>query len=212
MLTRNRKLCALKDRIASRQLANAADHESISKALLTHAQSPTSYPSHPSTAPNIRMGLTITAKYFDISGSILSDESKGWEANALEDLKRERDNLVSMKEMLDRWEKVGGNNIPALEKRIISNDSKLESLRNAPVPKPNDIVKLEESIIKDRDTIDTLKVRHIFIKQSVLEEFDYFFALKISVPRLWNDYALERTKFAELLGDNWKSLEREVRG
>jgi sorting nexin-8 len=193
-----------------RQNAAANDHEHVSRILAAHGASSSSFAAHSLTAPSVRMTLTTVSRFFNQCSSIMIDESRGWEASILEDLKRERDSVVSMREMLDRWERTGGNNIPSLEKRILSNEGKVETLRSAPVPKPNDIAKTEESIIKDRETIVILKQRHVFVKKSILEEIEYFYALKTSIPKLWNEFSVDKVKYAELLGDNWRAMEAEV--
>jgi sorting nexin-8 len=82
--------------------------------------------------------------------TLLEDESRAWEAGVLEDLKRQRDALVSVREMFDRRERLDKDNIPYLERRIQGNETKLAGLRAKPdgLVKPGEIERVVESIIK----------------------------------------------------------------
>ena len=67
----------------------------------------------------------------------------------LEDLKRQRDALVSMRDMFDRRDRYAKDNIPALEKKIQNNENKLAGLRGRlDTVKPGEVEKVEEAIIK----------------------------------------------------------------
>ncbi|KAJ3569905.1 hypothetical protein NPX13_g5917 [Xylaria arbuscula] len=82
----------------------------------------------------------------------MEDESKAWDSGVLEDLKRQRDALVSIREMFDRRERLDKDNIPSLERRIQNNETKLAGLRAKPegMLKPGEIEKVVEAIIKVR--------------------------------------------------------------
>ena len=91
-----------------------------------------------------------TAKHLSNSQSLLEDEARAWDEGVLEDLKRQRDALVSMKEMFDRRDRYDKDNIPYLERRIQANEGKLTALRNKPegLLKPGEIEKVTDAIIK----------------------------------------------------------------
>lgn len=100
--------------------------------------------------PLLNEGIKATARHLSASQSLLEDEARAWEDGMLEDLKRQRDNLVSMREMFDRRDRYARNNIPQLERRIETNERRLQDLRAKPqgTVKPGDIEKVEESIFK----------------------------------------------------------------
>jgi sorting nexin-8 len=91
-----------------------------------------------------------TAKHLSNSQGLLEDEARAWDEGVLEDLKRQRDALVSMREMFDRRDRYDKDNIPYLERRIQANETKLTGLRNKPegLLKPGEIEKVTEAIIK----------------------------------------------------------------
>lgn len=80
----------------------------------------------------------------------MGDESRAYDEGILEDLKRQRDVLVAMKETFDRRDRLAGDNVPSLEKRITNNELKIQSIRERPdaANKVDQITKLEEQIQK----------------------------------------------------------------
>jgi hypothetical protein len=82
--------------------------------------------------------------------TLMEDEARAWEEGVLEDLKRQRDALVSLRDLFDRREKLDKDNIPQLERRIAANEAKLAALRSKPegMVKPGEIEKIVEMIIK----------------------------------------------------------------
>jgi sorting nexin-8 len=87
--------------------------------------------------------------------ALVEDESRGWDEGVLEDLKRQRDSLVSVRELFDRRDRLDKDNIPYLERRIQSNETKLANLRSKPegMVKASDIEKVAEAIIKVRNPL-----------------------------------------------------------
>jgi len=65
-------------------------------------------------------------------------------------LKRQRDVLVAMKETFDRRDRLAGDNVLSLEKRITNAELKIQNYRNRPdaATKADQISKLEEQIVK----------------------------------------------------------------
>jgi sorting nexin-8 len=86
----------------------------------------------------------------DLVSGVLGDESRAWDEGILEDLKRQRDVLVAMKDVFDRKDRLAGDNVPSLEKRIVNNEGKIEGMRARPdaAAKADQIAKLETQITK----------------------------------------------------------------
>lgn len=149
-------LCTLLERLAKRNDGLAADHLRFSLALqsLTEVTKDT-YAVDTNDIPSLNEGITATARHLSTSQSLLEDEARGWTEGVLEDLKRQRDCLVSVREMFDRRDRYARNNIPQLERRIETNERKLQDLRGRPTGtvKPGEIEKVEDSIFKVRLTI-----------------------------------------------------------
>lgn len=144
-------LCGLLDRLARRNEGIAADYLRLSLVLQSLAEaSESTYAVETNDVPLLNSGLQATAKHVSTAQSLLEDEAKAWDDGVLEDLKRQRDTLVSIRDMFDRRDRLARNNIPALERRIESNETKLAGLRNRPegTVKPGELEKVEDTIIQ----------------------------------------------------------------
>jgi sorting nexin-8 len=139
------------DRLAKRKEGLAADHSRVAHSLqsLTDASADV-YATDTNLVPLLNEGLAATAKHMSDSQSLLEDEARAWDQGVLEDLKRQRDSLVSMRDMFDRRDRYDKDNIPQLERRIQSNESKLVTIRSksSELIKPGEIEKVTEAIIK----------------------------------------------------------------
>jgi hypothetical protein len=144
-------LCTMMERLTRRNEGIAAEYHRFSGALssLTESSQDT-YAADTNDVPLMNEGLNATARHLDQSRQLLEDEALGWEQGVLEDLKRQRDALVSVRDMFDRRDKYAKDNIPALERRIANNETKLQNIRNKPAElvKPGEAEKVEDAIFK----------------------------------------------------------------
>ena len=144
-------LCNLLERLTKRNEGVAAEYLRVSLALqtLTEASADT-YAIDKNDVPLLNEGLNATAKHLSASQSLLEDEAKAWDEGVLEDMKAQRDCLVSMRDLFDRRDRYARDNIPQLERRIQTNENKLSTIRAKPeqAQKPGEAEKVEEAIIK----------------------------------------------------------------
>ncbi len=149
--------CNVMDRLVKRSEGVAADHArlAVSLASLTETSLDT-YATDTNDVPLLNDGLVAMSKHLRTTQTLMEDESKAWDSGVLEDLKRQRDALVSVRDMFDRRERLDKDNIPSLERRIQSNETKLAGLRAKPegMLKPGEIEKVVEAIIKVSTTLD----------------------------------------------------------
>jgi sorting nexin-8 len=98
--------------------------------------------------PALDSGLRSVCQGLDLVSGVLADESRAWDEGILEDLKRQRDVLIGMKEVFERRDKLAGDNIPSLEKRITNSENKIRTYRERPdaETKVEVIAKLEDGI------------------------------------------------------------------
>jgi sorting nexin-8 len=217
------------DRLSKRTEGLAADHLRLSLALqsLTDASQDT-YATDTNDVPLLNEGLHATAKHVSDSQSLLEDEARAWDQGVLEDLKRQRDALVSMRDMFDRRDRYDKDNIPSLERRIQSNETKLVAIRAKPegLVKPGEIEKVTEAIIKviiasyiyrhvtnvpqDKESIVAQHARGVFIKECIRDELIFFQQSQYHISRWNQDWAQERVKYSEMQADNWKQLHEEL--
>lgn len=225
-------LCFLLGRLAKRNDGLAADHLRLSLALqsLTEVTNDT-YSVDTNEIPSLNEGITATARHLSTSQSLLEDEARAWGDGVLEDLKRQRDCLVSVCEMFDRRDRYARDNIPQLERVIETNERKLQELRSRPsgTAKPGEVEKVEESIFKvsgppdesvplltfgvqDKESIVQQHARGVFIRECIRDELVHFQQSQYHISRLHQDWSQERVKYSELQADNWRRLSDEVEG
>ncbi|GME44226.1 hypothetical protein GTA08_BOTSDO03757 [Neofusicoccum parvum] len=205
----------LMERLCKRNEGMAADYMRFGLALqaLTEASTDT-YSVDTNDVPLLNEGLNSTAKHLQSSQSLLEDEARAWDEGMLEDLKRQRDCLVSMRDLFDRRDRLDRDNIPQLERRIQNNENKLQGIRNRPehLVKPGEAEKVEEAIVRDKQSIVNQHARSVFIKECIRDEIMFFQQSMYHVSKLHQDWSQERVKYAELQADNWRGLSEEVDG
>ncbi|OAQ78952.1 sorting nexin Mvp1 [Purpureocillium lilacinum] len=208
-------VCNIMDRLVKRTEGVAADHARIAMSLtsLTETSADT-YASDTNEVPLLNDGLVAMSKHLRTCQTLLEDESRGWDEGVLEDLKRQRDALVSVRELFERRERLDKDNIPYLERRIQTNETKLANLRSKPegMVKPGEIEKVAEAIIKDKESIVQQHNRSVFVKECVRDELLTFQSTQYHISRWNQDWAGERVKYAEMLADNWRRLLDELEG
>ncbi|KAI0799200.1 hypothetical protein GGR55DRAFT_670363 [Xylaria sp. FL0064] len=207
--------CNIMDRLVKRSEGVAADHArlAVSLASLTETSLDT-YATDTNDVPLLNDGLVAMSKHLRTTQSLMEDESKAWDSGVLEDLKRQRDALVSIRDMFDRRGRLDKDNIPSLERRIQNNETKLAGLRAKPegMLKPGEIEKVVEAIIKDKESIVNQHNRSVFVKECIRDELIYFQQTQYQVSRWNQDWAQERVKYSEMLADNWRRLLDELEG
>ncbi len=208
------QLCTLLERLAKRNEGLAADSLRFSLALTSLTEnSMDTYAMDTNDVPLLNEGINATAKHLSTSQTLLEDEAKAWDEGVLEDLKKQRDSLVGMRDMFDRRDRWARDNIPQLERRIEASEQKLETLRLKPAGsvKPGEIEKVENSIIRDKESIVAQHARGVLIKECIRDEIRYFSGASIwQVSRLVQDWSAERVKFGELQASCWRGLQEEV--
>jgi len=129
----------------------AAEYSRIAESLQTLTTvSADTYAADTGDLLGLNMGLNAVAKHYGQSQALLEDESRAWDEGVLEDLKRQRDGLVSVRDMFERQDRYDRDNIPQLEKRIKQNEEKLVGIRAKPAElvKPGEAERVEDAIQK----------------------------------------------------------------
>ena len=140
-------LCSLLERLTKRSQGVAADYLRFSQALtnLTEASQST-YATDTNDVPLLNAGIGSTAKHLMMSQTLLEDEARAWDEGVLEDFKKQRDTLVSIRDMFDRRDRYAKDNIPQLERRIEANENKLAGIMAGAGGKPGEQEKLELAV------------------------------------------------------------------
>ena len=144
-------LCSTMERLTKRNEGMAAESLRFSRALveLTEATADT-YAVDTNDVPLLNEGLGATARRLAAAHGLLEDEARAWDSGVLEDVKRQRDCLVSMRDLFDRKDRLARDNIAVLERRIQSNEQKLAGLhgRSDRAQREAEEAKVEEAIVR----------------------------------------------------------------
>ncbi|ROW12737.1 hypothetical protein VMCG_00215 [Cytospora schulzeri] len=208
-------VCSVMDRLVKRSEGVAADHARIALSLSSLIEvTADTYATDTNEVPLLNDGLTAMSKHLRTSQTLMEDESRAWDAGVLEDLKRQRDALVSVRDLFDRRDRLDKDNIPVLERRIQNNEAKLAGLRAKPVGvvKPGESERVMEAIFKDKESIVSQHNRSVFVKECIRDELIAFQSTQYHVTRWNQDWAQERVKYSEMLADNWRQLLDELEG
>lgn len=142
-------LCNLVERLCKRKEAIAGEYSrfSLNLTALTETSNDT-YAIDANEVPLLNEGINSTAKHLGTSQSLLEDEARAWDEGLLEDLKTVRDSLVSLRDMFDRRDRYARDNIPQLERRILQNEAKLQTVKaKGETAKPGEAEKVEKAIV-----------------------------------------------------------------
>ena len=160
-------LCNLLERLVKRNQGVAGDHLRFSQALTNLIESTEStYATDTNDVPLLNEGISSTAKHLTVSQSLLEDEARAWDQGVLEDFKKQRDTLASVRDMFDRRDRYAKDNIPQLERRIENNENKLRALMAGAGGKPGEQEKLEQAVRAVRITPDPPRKSHVPIVPS----------------------------------------------
>jgi len=144
-------LCNMIEKLTKYNNGLAGEYMRLSSAMDSLAEvSEETYAMDTNEIPLLNEGIKATSKHLSTNRSLLEDEARGWDLGVLEDVKRQRDCLVSVRDMFDRRDRYAKDNIPQLERRIGANENKLAGLRAKPEGqvKPGEVEKVEDAIIK----------------------------------------------------------------
>ena len=143
--------CHILDRLRHRIRLTSVDYARYANFLTQLSEDTDLCPVSSCTdCPSIDNGLRSVARGLDLVSGVLADESRAYDEGILEDLKRQRDVLVAMKDTFDRRDRLAGDNVGSLEKRITNAEVKIQTIRSKPDAQNqvDKITKYEEQIKK----------------------------------------------------------------
>ncbi|KAG0029109.1 Sorting nexin mvp1 [Podila clonocystis] len=227
-----RSMVHMMDRIQKRTVANASDYMRFSLSLSALADCE----KHCHIEECYNCGQ-LSQGYGKISAKI-TQASHLTEENALatqqgvvENLKRHRDLLVSVRELLQRRDHSReGGLAETLKKRIASNETKLKAARaaasaaiaaanavsGAPGSEPAEssaavsyeaqIERLIHSINSDKAELELQRQRAVLLQHTLWMEITFFHKSHAMIATMYQNFVHEQMKTSQSLFDNWKAL------
>ncbi|KAG0017463.1 Sorting nexin mvp1 [Podila clonocystis] len=205
------------DRIQKRTEANAADYTRFSLALNALADCEKQcHIEECYSCGQLSQGYNKIGSHISQSSLLLEEQGNAIQRGMVEDLKRHRDLLVSLMELLQRRDR---NNFfsltQTLKKRIEANEIKLKNARTSVTSGPPDvdpgqfesmIEKLTASIAADHDELKTQEQRSILLQHTLWTEIMYYHKNQAQVAIMYQNFVREQIKTSQSLMDNWSSL------
>ncbi|KFH71195.1 hypothetical protein MVEG_01497 [Podila verticillata NRRL 6337] len=205
------------DRIQKRTEANAADYTRFSLALNALADCEKKcHVEECYSCEQLSQGYNEIGSHISQTSLLLEEQGIAIQRGMVEDLKRHRDLLVSLMELLQRRDR---NNFfsltEALKKRIESNEIKLKNAQVSVTSGPPDvdpgqfeglIEKLTMSVAADRDELKTQEQKAILLQHTLWTEIMYYHKNQAQVAIMYQNFVREQIKTSQSLTDNWSSL------
>lgn len=164
-----------------------------------------------SGVPGMNAGLLAVAMAHEVAAGLMTDEGNAMTSGILEDLKRQRDTLVSMRDLFDRLDRARATStstISSLEKKIAAAERKLASQG----VREEEVERLRGQVGDWKRGMEEEKRRGDWGVEVVRQEMETLGGAVEWVGRLWGEWSGERVKFCELEGEGWRGLRREVEG
>ncbi|KAG0302139.1 Sorting nexin mvp1 [Dissophora globulifera] len=226
-----RSMAIIMDRMQKRTEAAAADYTRFGLALNALADCERQcYVEECHNCQQLSQGYSKIASHFGQASFALEEQGKAIQREMVEDLKRHRDLLVSVKELLQRHDRSReAGTIEALQKRISNNMAKLDTLKEAAMAAAsaagaaNDtnsaldygahdmqIEKITNNIYTDRMELEVQKQRAVLLEYTLWIEITYFHKNQAMITTMYQNFVTEHCKTGRSLNDTWKSLSRVV--
>ncbi|OAD68925.1 hypothetical protein PHYBLDRAFT_149927 [Phycomyces blakesleeanus NRRL 1555(-)] len=131
-------------------------------------------------------GYESVSKHMQRAGQIQNDQTLVTRYTTLENLRRQRDLLISFKEMLDRRDRL----VPSVPTSKAKRDPDRESESYLGTPR-----------------VSAQQQRRTFVQYCLASEISFLHKHQAFVSQLYQDYAFEQIKYERKLSDNWKILQ-----
>ncbi|RLV92763.1 Sorting nexin MVP1 [Spathaspora sp. JA1] len=142
--------------------------------------------------------LGYIGDFFNKSSQILIDECFIINTQVLEKFKNYLDYLYSLQELFERSKTLSTNTIEALEVKIKENEIKFKKLVTEDADaKGNEVTKLRQIIINDKQEIFKQLNKDWLIKQCCFQEFIMFQQTQFLIGELWIEWCKGRYRFQE---------------
>lgn len=201
------KLTVLIERFEKRSQQIAQDNERFKRVLNEFKSStPVIYSVENSDISSINEHLRIAGKHLGDAKQLLDDESHDIESGIVQDFKNYGDYLNSINALFERHERLGGNQIEQLTKKVQFNQQKLNELNGKPDARGVEVDRFTEAIKRDKIEIENQTNRDWLIKESVLGEFVLFQETQYQISKIFQDWVADKLKYSELHSNNWNQL------
>ncbi|KAL0086753.1 hypothetical protein F4703DRAFT_1735776, partial [Phycomyces blakesleeanus] len=150
-------------------------------------------------------GYESVSKHMQRAGQIQNDQTLVTRYTTLENLRRQRDLLISFKEMLDRRDRLVPSVPTSKAKRDPDRESEsyLGTVGFFLTKKKGK----QNTTTYDIPRVSAQQQRRTFVQYCLASEISFLHKHQAFVSQLYQDYAFEQIKYERKLSDNWKILQ-----
>ncbi|KAI8598197.1 hypothetical protein EDD21DRAFT_194542 [Dissophora ornata] len=222
-----RSIVHVMDRVQKRTEATAADFMRFSLAL--NALADCERQCHVEECYNcgqLSQGYSKIGSHLGQTSHLLGEQAKAIQREMVEELKRHRDLLVSVMELLQRHDRSrGAGIIESLQKRVVANEAKLKTAQASAAAAAAaaraegggdgsgdygaydaQIEKLTNNINSDRAELEVQGQRSVLLQYTLWMEVTYFHKNQALIATMYQDFVREQIKTGQSLNENWKEL------
>ncbi|KAH8108346.1 hypothetical protein DFH11DRAFT_1634540 [Phellopilus nigrolimitatus] len=157
----------------------------------------------------VQSGLEQVSIHVARHSDELDQRSRMMSATTLESLKSQRDLYIATRDLFLRHDRLSGDNVERLKKRIEATQIKLEGIRATQKEGwAQEVDRLTGLVERDQATIVSLLNRRVFTRYSMWHELRVVLHNRENtlVTQTVRDFAREESGFAEAVAGNWNSL------
>ncbi|KAI1295963.1 Sorting nexin mvp1 [Mortierella claussenii] len=224
-----RNMVHVMDRIQKRTEATAADYMRFSLAL--NALADCERQCHIEDCYNcgqLSQGYSKIGSHISCASNLLEDQSKATQRGMVEDLKRHRDLLVSVMELLQRRDRSRESSmVDTLQKRLAANETKLKTLQNSAATAASNgngvgdeggnaagdpgvydaqMERVAANIQSDRVELEVQTQRAVLLQHTLWMEITYYHKNQALIASMYQSFVNEQSKASQRLQDTWQSL------
>ncbi|KZT18651.1 hypothetical protein NEOLEDRAFT_1103309 [Neolentinus lepideus HHB14362 ss-1] len=161
----------------------------------------------------VRAGITTVAEHTQRHSDLLEERTRTLLYGTLEALKGQRDLYIAMRDLFIRHDRLSGDNVDRLKKRVETNSTKLDGLRAAQKDGAHEeIDRVANLIERDQVQIGNLLNRRVFIRACMWHELRVVLHNRENtlLTQTVRSFAVEETSYSENVASNWALLAEAV--
>ncbi|CAM0142128.1 unnamed protein product [Umbelopsis sp. WA50703] len=204
-------MCFSMDRIAKRQANQAKDYTRYGACLssLSELENWCYTETCQRRCNQVRLDSEQVAKHLQKARVNMQSNADAINADTLEQLKRQRDLCLSFKDLCARKQKIWGNTLEILEKRLKANIIKVNQNRGIPGIEA-EVEKLDIAINQDKKTMALEKKRRAYIAKCIEEEIRYLQEQESYALILHRNFTQLQAESEQNLLDIWHQLQNKL--
>lgn len=163
----------------------------------------------------VRQGLQHVSTHIGTQSDDLEQRTRVMLATTLEAAKSQRDLYIAVRDLFIRHDRLSGDQVEKLKKRIENNQMKLEGIRAGQKEGwEGEYEKVQSMIEKDQATIAAQLNRRVFIRACMWHELRVVLHNRENalVSLAVQQFARDESAFAESVSGNWQTLIDDVEG